>query len=204
MYQKDTLPFHLRNKANLKTIGFQRIENYDTDVRIYNDKLMPVVRNDVIDMDDPDIAQEIKDNIEFTIDMSNPKKHKLNVTVKRNETRAREQQMRRERILAMDELQGKTDRIDKNVFILYIDNLSRANFKRRLPKVAEWLGQFVDNDTSSLELFQFFRYHTVYFSTRKNNNALWYGQIDRVHDKSSNVFDEFNENGYVTGFAKDG
>ena len=39
----------------------------------------------------PDVPQNIKDNIEFTIDMSDPKSHKLNVEVKPNMTRAAEQ-----------------------------------------------------------------------------------------------------------------
>ena len=155
-------------------------------------------------MDDPEVPQDIKDSIEFTIDMSSPHKHQLNVNLKKNETRAREQQILRQKILAKDKLEGKTDRIDKNVFILYIDNLSRANFKRRLPKVTEWLSQFVDNDQNSLELFQFFRYHSVFYNTHKNNNALWFGQVDLVKEMSSNVFDEFSKSGYVTGFIKDG
>ena len=204
MYQKYTLPDHLKNKSDLKTLGFRRIEDYDNDSKIDNGNLKRRVRNDVVDMDDPEVPQDIKDSIEFTIDMSNPHKHQLNVNLKKNETRAREQQILRQKILAKDKLEGKTDRIDKNVFILYIDNLSRANFKRRLPKVTEWLSQFVDNDQNSLELFQFFRYHSVFYNTHKNNNALWFGQVDLVKEMSSNVFDEFSKSGYVTGFIKDG
>ena len=198
------MPDHLRNKTDLKTIGFQRAENYDITHRLGLDLLMSTVRDQVVDMDDPEVPQDIKDSIEFTVDMSNPHKHQLNVNLKKNETRAREQQILRQKILAKDKLEGKTDRIDKNVFILYIDNLSRANFKRRLPKVTEWLSQFVDNDQNTLELFQFFRYHSVYFKTYINNNALWYGQFQNVHEAQENVFDEFSRNGYVTGMFKDG
>ena len=198
------MPDHLKNKTNLKKIGFQRAENYDITHRLGLNLLMSTVRDQVVDMDDPEVPQDIKDSIEFTVDMSNPHKHQLNVNLKKNETRAREQQILREKILAKDKLEGKTDRIDKNVFILYIDNLSRANFKRRLPKVTEWLSQFVDNDQNSLELFQFFRYHSVFYNTHKNNNALWFGQVDLVKEMSSNVFDEFSKSGYVTGFIKDG
>ena len=198
------MPDHLKNKTDLKTIGFQRAENYDITHRLGLDLLMSTVRDQVVDMDDPEVPQEIKDSIEFTVDMSNPHKHQLNVNLKKNEARAREQQILRQKILAKDKLEGKTDRIDKNVFILYIDNLSRANFKRRLPKVTEWLSQFVDNDQNSLELFQFFRYHSVYYNTKKNNNALWFGQVGLVKEMSSNVFDEFSKSGYVTGFIKDG
>ena len=198
------MPDHLKNKTNLKKIGFQRAENYDITHRLGLNLLMSTVRDQVVDMDDPEVPQDIKDSIEFTIDMSNPHKHELNVNLKKNEARAREQQILRQKILAKDKVEGKTNRIDKNVFILYIDNLSRANFKRRLPKVTEWLSQFVDNDQNSLELFQFFRYHSVYFKTHINNNALWYGQFQNVHEAQENVFDEFSRNGYVTGMFKDG
>ena len=204
IYQHYTLPEHLRNKTDLKTLGFQRIENYSNAQRIDNNILMASVRNDVIDMDDPDVPQEIKDSIEFTLNMTDPLKNELNVTLKRNETRAQEQMKLRKKILAKDKAQGNKDRIDKDVFILYIDNLSRANFKRKLPKVSKWLNQFVNSDDDDLELFQFFRYHSVFYNTINNNDALWYGQVGAVEDMSQNVFDEFGRNGYITGLFKDG
>ena len=155
-------------------------------------------------MDDPDVSQDIKDNIEFTVDMSDPKSHKLNVQLKPNKTRAAEQKTLRDQIMKDDKMLSNIDRIDKNVFLLYIDNISRVNFKRKLPKTTEWLSKFVDNKDSEYELFQFFRHHSVYPYTPINNNALWYGQIGLIEDSSENVFDYFNRNGYVTGIFKDG
>ena len=204
MYQRNTLPDKLKNRQGLKTIGFQRIEKYTNEQRLDNNLLASSVLNDVVDMDDPGVSQDIKDSIEFTVDMSDPKSHKLNVQLKPNKTRAAEQKTLRDQIMKDDKMLSNIDRIDKNVFLLYIDNISRVNFKRKLPKTTEWLSKFVDNKDSDYKLFQFFRHHSVYPYTNINSNALWYGQIGLIEDSSENVFDYFNRNGYVTGMFKDG
>ena len=162
MYQRNTFPEKLKNKQGLKTIGFQRIEKYTNEQRLDNNLLASSVLNDVVDMDDPDVSQDIKDSIEFTVDMSDPKSHKLNVQLKPNKTRAAEQKTLRDQIMKDDKMLSNIDRIDKNVFLLYIDNISRVNFKRKLPKTTEWLSKFVNNKENEYELFQFFRHHSVY------------------------------------------
>lgn len=202
--QKDLLPENLRNKTDLKMIGYPRTEYYTNYERIHDDAFMVTVLSQIVDMDDEAVPQSVKDNIEFTVDMTDPLKHKLNVNVKRNDTRAAEQKKLRDEIIANDKKIGKTDRIDKNVFMFYIDNLSRAQFKRKLPKTVEWLSQYVDNPEEDIELFQFFRYHSVYYNTHFNNDAIWYGQIGAVSDMSENVFDSFSRNGYITGWFEDG
>ena len=156
--QRQTLPEPLRNKTSLKTIGYPRVENYTNHQRIYDDDFMRTVASQIIDMDDETIPQEIKDNIEFTVNMTHPYKHDLHVNLKPNATRAEEQKKLRDKIIEEDKKKNKTDRIDKNVFIFYIDNFSRAHFKRKLPKTVEWLSKYVGDTEEDFELFQFFRY----------------------------------------------
>ena len=196
------LPENLKGKNNLKLLGYPRIEDYTIEQRMDNELLSSTVRSNVIDMDDPNIPNKIKDNIEFTIDVSSSKKHELKMTLKKNETRAREQKELRENIMKRQSSDIK--RIDVNVLIIYIDNLSRVNFKNKFPKTVNWLSQFVENDDASHELFQFFRYHSVYFNTRFNNNGLYYGQAGKIKDSTANLFDSFSRNGYITGLFKDG
>lgn len=202
--QQEFLPENLRNKPSLKTLGIPRVEFYNNTER-YDDKIyMRKVRSQYFDMDDKTVPESVRNSTEFTIDMSSPHRHLMNVKVKRNYTRALEQQAIRAKILADDKKKGKTDRIDKNVFILYIDNFSRANFKRKLPKTVNLLEKYVNNKDEQLELFQFFRYHSVYYNTRFNNNGLWYGQIADIKNISENVFDSYTRNGYITGWFEDG
>ena len=74
---------------------------------------------------------------------------------------------------------------------------------RNFPETKKTLEQYVDTNGSDIELFQHFRYHSVYLKTHKNNEAMYFGQIGTIHDTSQNVFDKFSENGYITGFYVD-
>lgn len=194
------LPDHLKSKPSLKTIGYPRIEYYDSPTLIHDYLLQMKVRNSIIDMDDPTIPQSIKDNIEFTIDISDPLKHSLKMELKRNETLAQHQIKVRRQVLDQDKLNGNIERIDVNVLLLYIDTLSRAHFMRNLPKTSDFLSQFVGNTSSSHELIQYFRYHSVWLNSRINHNAMWYGQIGNASDYEQNLFKSFSDNGFVNAY----
>ena len=90
-------------------------------------------------MDDPDVPQNVKDNIEFVLDVSNDNSHILHVDLKKNYTRSEEAKQLRSKILEEDKVNGNKERIDKDVLVFYIDNISRANFHRKLKKLSKWL-----------------------------------------------------------------
>ena len=90
-----------------------------------------------------------------------------------------------------------------NVLILYFDNLSRAHFFRKLPKTAEWISKFVDNQQSQYSTFQYFRYHSAYYNTLYSNDGMYLGEVGPLNDTTQNVFDSYSQNGYITGFFKD-
>ena len=93
-------------------------------------------------MDDPEVAQNIKDNIEFVLDVSNSDSHILHVELKKNETRAEEAKKLRQKLIDEDKTRGNSQRIDKDVLIIYIDNISRPQFHRKLKKLNKWLSQY--------------------------------------------------------------
>ena len=95
-------------------------------------------------MDDPDVPQSVKDNIEFVLDVSNDNSHILHVDLKKNYTRSEEAKQLRSKILEEDKVNGNKERIDKDVLVFYIDNISRPNFHRKLKKLSKWLGQYAD------------------------------------------------------------
>ena len=111
----------------------------------YDDKyLAKIIPNDFINMDDPEISQDTKDNTEFVLDVSDNSSHILYVELKKNKTRAEEAKKLRTKILEDDKVKGIDERIDKDVLIFYIDNISRPNFHRKLKGLSKWLNQYAD------------------------------------------------------------
>lgn len=191
-------------ERNPKKIGYQRIEKLPNSITFNKYNLRGFLHGNMIDMDDPSVDASVKDNVEFIVDTSDSSHHKLEINVKRNETRSQEQKKVREEILAKEKADGTyQNRMDKNVLLLYIDNMSRANFMRRMPKTAQWLARFVDNQESDYTTYQYFRYHSVFYNTQYTTSALYFGEIEDVKDTSNNIFDSYSKNGYITGFFKD-
>ena len=93
-------------------------------------------------MDDPEVSQNIKDNIEFVLDVSNSDSHILHVELKKNKTRADEAKKLRQKILEEDKAKGNKHRIDKDVLIIYIDNISRPHFHRKMKNLNKWLSKY--------------------------------------------------------------
>lgn len=184
-------------------LGFPRTENYSNQLKANKVYYKTYVRENMIDFNDPNVPQEIKDSSEFVLDLTNPETTTLNLKVKPNATRAEEQKKLREKIIKKEKKDGTYEnRFDKNVMILYFDNLSRAHFYRKLPKTAQWFSKFTSNE-KELTTTQYFRYHSVYYNTLWSNNAMYYGEIKNLKNTSQNVFDSYSENGYITGFFKD-
>ena len=202
--ESSMLSADMQGRTGVSKIGFPRIEDYPDELKINQTAYKNYVQEHLIDMDDPTVPQSVKDNIEYVVDISDPYEHKLEFTFKPNATRSAEQKQLREQVVAQEKENGTySNRLDKNVLILYMDNLSRAHFNRKMPKTAEWLGQYVDNQESEYATYQYFRFHPVFYNTLITNNAMYYGAVEQVEDTSTNVFDSFSENGYMTGFFKD-
>jgi len=198
------LPAHLKDHKQLTRIGFPRIEDYPEDIKMNKTVFIDYVRSKLVDIDDPELSEQDRSNIEFVVDISNPDHHKLEIDLKHNSTRAHEQKRLREEIIDKEKALGTYEsRIDKNVLVLYIDNLSRAHFYRKMPETAEWLSKYVDNEEEDIKAFQYFKYHTSYYNTLYANAGMYYGQVEHVEDTSKNVFDSYSKNGYITGFFKD-
>ena len=58
-------------------------------------------------MDDPDVPQNVKDNIEFVLDVSNNNSHILHVDLKKNYTRSEEAKQLRSKILEEEKSKRK-------------------------------------------------------------------------------------------------
>ena len=194
-----TLPERIQNRGYIKRLGYPRTEYFPNEARISEYKYVDLVDENIIDMDDPSVPDNIKENIEFVVDMSNPKSHILKIDVKRNNTRAEEIKKVREEVMNNDKINNKTSRIDKNVLVIFIDNISRANFRRKLKRTWSFLNKYANNQESDIEVFEFFRYHSIETNTLRNMNALYYGLDGYLTTESKNVYQYYQENGYLTG-----
>lgn len=200
---KSSLPEKLKD-VEFTTLGYPRTEDYEPIYKYDQLQFMNKVRDSVINMDDPNLPDSVKESVEFTVDMSDNTKSVLNFKVKRNNTRVEELKKVRADFMASAKKDPEIDIIDSDVFIFYIDGFSRTNLKRQLPKFYEWLGQFVNNDEKEIDAYQFFRYHTIKENTYIANHALWYGIEGFIKNDSDNVFQFFQDRGYMMGHIRDG
>lgn len=90
-----------------------------------------------------------------------------------------------------------------NVLILYVDAVSRRHFLRRFPKTVAWLEEINEGDVASA--YQFFRYSSSGFYTRRNTNRLFQGRKERmpaprpgVDNKYPAIWELYQRHGYAT------
>jgi hypothetical protein len=203
LMNKDQLPEHLKDR-DIKVLGFPRTERYANEIKMEESLYKQEVVRNLVDMHDPTVPNHIKENIEVIVDMVDPHFHKVEIDVKRNETRAQELIKLRKEILERDKFENNTERVDHNVLILYFDNLSRVHYHRKLKKLDKWLEQFTPDKNASLEATEFMRYHTISKNTYISNNGMYFNQNAEVnHNETLNVFKYFSQNGYVTGMFDD-
>lgn len=112
---KNILSKDLQNLDNLTFIGYPRIEHYGSHDLIHGYTFQNRIRGEIVNMDDPSLDQTAKNEIEFTLNMTDPSKHILNYKVAKNETRANEQKLVRQEILEQDREMNNTSRIDMDV-----------------------------------------------------------------------------------------
>ena len=153
-------------------------------------------------MDDPDIPQKVKEDIEITVDLTNDEFHKVKIDLKRNNTRVEEVKKIREKVLNTDKEIGK-QRIDKDMLIIYMDNISRAHFHRKFKNLTYWLEENTNTENSEYNSYEYFRYHSKVTFTHPNCAAMYCGVDDAKYNDTNNVFKYFSENGYITGYFAD-
>ena len=197
---KSSLSEELQGRQIIKRLGFPRVEDWESVYRYDQGEFLRKVRDSMIDMNDQNIPQEVKDNVEFTINMADNQKHLLEIDVKRNETRANELKVLREKMFQNGG--NDTDFIDSDILVFYIDGFSRQSLARSTPKLYKWLSRFVDEDPET-DAYQFFRYHDVKDNTYLNNHALYFGTMGEIVDDTNNVFQYFSDKGFITSLIRD-
>jgi len=187
-------------KSDVNKIGYPRAENYDYLNKGHYLYFQKNVLKDLVNIDDPNISQEIKDQIEVTIDFS---KNKINGEAKVELKKQTKLADERKKIFE-EKFADKV--LTKNIFILFIDSVSRQHFRRKLPKTWQWLEKFYKpepdvKEKSDSELFQFLKFHGVGTWTNVNMIPAMFGTAYDKSVKSTYYLKYFKDAGYITGSA---
>ena len=194
----------------LTKVAYPRVEKWDhTNVCNYyffRDNVMKEVYN----LDDPFIKQSVKKSNEVYVDFSLGKTPQVKIELKKDEA------LLKKRDKIFKENLKKNNVMFKNVLFFFIDSMSRNHFKRKLPRVYQWIEKFYvpkkessstskdnndkNNEKSDIthESFQFLKYHGVGTWTNINLQPFFFGV---PYDASEGIYalNYFKNRGYITG-----
>ena len=94
----------------------------------------------------------------------------------------------------------------ENVYMIYLDAISRKNFMRRLKKSTKLIEEIINinkkrkKEFENYNAFQFFKYHNFNEHTEGNIFPLFYGN-KRYSNRGISIVKFFNEKGYITASA---
>jgi hypothetical protein len=180
---------------NAKIIGYPRVEKWkyfpDSTIDYFQFKVLA----HVIDMEDPNIDENIKNNIEVIVDYSLDKPEMI-LRVNRDEKLVQERTKIREKLnIKVDDL------MSKNVIHLFIDSLSRDNFRRKMPLSMKSLEKYFENKSTDARSYQFFKYQAVASWTYVNMVPSMFGVESGTEGSPIHVNKYYKDKGYIMAQA---
>jgi hypothetical protein len=155
------------NYTPTSLIGFPRTEKYTYDDSIHFVLDYKIMR-ELIDMNDPSVAESVKNRTEVMIDYRG-EESKVFIRI------ARDEELVKQRLSLYHKI-GKNNLIAKNLMIVYIDALSRRHFMRKMKKTAKWIEKFHHTDHEKYASYQFMKYHSVGYFTQINTIPAFLGK----------------------------
>jgi hypothetical protein len=159
----------LKNNPNYKQtnrIGFPRTEDYSYDESkhiVINYKVL----NELIDMNDPNVPESIKNKTEVVIDYSG-EESKVLINIAKNYTMLKNKANLYKKF--------GSQLLSKNLLIVYIDALSRRHFMRKMKKTAAWINKFYKTGHPKYTSYQFMKYHSIGYFTAINTVPAFFGK----------------------------
>jgi hypothetical protein len=181
--------FSLMSDDKYTLVGYPRTEPWNKWYSLYKLYQNNVLGN-VIDMNNNSFSEDLKKNIEVTVDYSKTPP-KVDVKLKKNEG-----------LLGLRKA-NQADLNAKNVIMLFIDSISRTGFKRKLTKVYSWLENFYagdnnnNNNNTEFESFQFLKYHAIADYTTPNMFPILFG-APHTNAEGREIVIDFKSKGYIT------
>lgn len=194
---------HYINK-HTKKIGFPLINkspklllNFDGQMNF----LKNFVKENLVDMDNIHLVNKIYKNYkpEYIVDYTKNPFGEIIINLNYNKTLSKERKT----------LEKNSCPYSKNIIILYIDSVSRANSIRQLQKTLKFFEKFMafkggynkKNPSEKFHSFQFFKYHSFNGYTSVNYPRLFYGNV--AGKNIIRITKYFKDNGYVTCYSSD-
>jgi hypothetical protein len=178
---------------NTKKLGYPRVEKWNFFPDSTLNEFQFRVLASTIDMNDPKISQEVKDNTEIIVDYSLPKPE-MSVRVTKNEKLVEIRKKIRSSLKS-------TKYISKNVIHLFIDSLSRDNFRRKLVKTNQLFEKLYHNNETNTRLYQFLKYHAIASWTFINMVPSMFGVDPNTHGSPTHVNKYYKDKGFILGQA---
>lgn len=92
--------------------------------------------------------------------------------------------------------------LTENVLLIFLDTVSRPQFKQRLPKVWNWINKFYNNKESKIEAFQFFKYNAPIANTNLSFGPVITGTHPNKRDVTNKlIYSNFKERGFITAHS---
>jgi hypothetical protein len=103
-----------------------------------------------------------------------------------------------------------SDPYSKNIMMIYIDSVSRANSMRQLKKTLKFISNFISYKgafnknfpSENYHSFQFFKYHSFRHFTGGNYPLIYYGRT-KYENNFFLITKYLKENGYITSYVSD-
>ena len=189
---------------NTKRIGFPLV-NKNPDLLLHaleiNNTFTKFIQNNLVDMDNTQLVENVykEDKPELIVDYKNNPYGEIIIDLKFNKTLSEERK----------KLESNVIPYAKNLIMLYIDSVSRANSMRQLKKTLKFIEQFMpykgkynqNFKTEKFHSFQFLKYHSFKGYTFENYPRIFYG--NRAGSNVIRITKYFKENGYVTSYSNE-
>ena len=156
----------------------------------------------LVDMEKKQLLDTVfKDKMpEIQVDFSNSLRGDMIVNLHYNNTLSEERKNK----------EINSDPYSKNIMMLYIDSVSRANSMRQLKKTLKFISKFISYKggfnkkypSENYHSFQFFKYHSFKYFTQGNYPLIYYGRT-REEKNFFLITKYLKENGYITSYASD-
>ena len=171
------------------------------DFRDKDNKIKKYFLNNLVDMQNKDLLRKnFPQKIpEIQIDFSKNFHGKMIINLNYNRTLSDERKLK----------ENYTKPYSKNIMILYIDSVSRANSLRQLKRTMNFFKNFISYKgkfnkkfpSNNFHSFQFFKYHSFQLYTRGNYPLLFYG---KKREKNIVLITKYlKKNGYITCYCGD-
>lgn len=180
---------------NATIIAFPETQLFNFSERSYR-YLQKKVLNNIIDISNESLVDQSE--YEVVLDRKNSSNPKIKFNINK------EFSLIQKKELIHNSLEKSSTPLVDNVLLIFIDALSRPQFKSKLPLVYEWIERFFENKTSSIETFQFFKYNSPIPNTQLSLGPILTGTHPNKRDVVKKlIYTEFKDKGFITAHSID-